>query len=213
LDSNNGLLLLTAKNVRLLNWNMNSAKETNKKNNRFPATKSAIEIASPARTKNGPSNSTIDAKKALAPPAKPVAPISSTPPSPAKLSTIATKANDNTITPKPFALLAAASPATESKTEPRKASASRPSSAARSTVIEAKIDVGFGNTLYLRGQGPGLSWDRGVPCECVDRNTWRWTAPRAEKLTFKLLLNDSVWARGSDLVIGPGERVEVVPAF
>ena len=42
---------------------------------------------------------------------------------------------------------------------------------------------------------------------------WRWTAPAAEKLTFKLLLNDSVWAQGSDLVAGPGEKVEVVPAF
>jgi hypothetical protein len=196
---------------RLVNLNMNSAKDTNKKSNRFPAVKSAIETPSPTRIKNGPSNPTIDAKKALAP--KPVAPISPPPTSPARPSPTATKANE-TITPKPFALLAVASAATDSKPETRKASASKPSSAAaKSTVIEAKIDVGFGNTLYLRGQGPGLSWDRGVPCECVDGNTWRWTAPRAEKLTFKLLLNDSVWARGADLVIGPGERVEVVPAF
>ena len=83
----------------------------------------------------------------------------------------------------------------------------------KSVTIEAKIDVGFGNTLYLRGQGPGLSWERGVPCECVNGNIWRWTAPRAEKLTFKLLLNDSVWAKGADIVIGPGEKVELVPAF
>src|SRR5947207_5016873 len=90
----------------------------------------------------------------------------------------------------------------------------KPAKTGNGTVtIEAKIDVGFGNALYLRGQGPGLSWERGVPCECVNRNTWRWTAPGAEKLTFKLLLNDSVWARGADLVIGPGEKVEVVPAF
>ena len=81
------------------------------------------------------------------------------------------------------------------------------------TVIEAKIDAGFGNTVYLRGNGPGLSWERGVPCVCVNRNTWRWTAPSAEKVTVKLLLNDSVWAQGADLVVGPGEKVEVVPAF
>jgi hypothetical protein len=86
-------------------------------------------------------------------------------------------------------------------------------SSPRATTIEAKIDVGFGNAVFLRGQGPGLSWERGVPCECVNGNIWRWTAPRAEKLTFKLLLNDSVWAKGADLVIGPGEKVEVVPAF
>ena len=81
------------------------------------------------------------------------------------------------------------------------------------TTIEVKVDVGFGNAVYLRGQGPGLSWERGVPCECVNRDTWRWTAPAAEKLTVKPLLNDSVWARGADLVIAPGEQAEVVPAF
>ena len=122
-----------------------------------------------------------------------------------------------TPTPQSFAPTAGTAPAPAPKVlaiQDKKASAPKPVvSAPKSTTIEAKIDVGFGNTLYLRGQGPGLSWERGVPCECVDRNTWRWTAPRAEKLTFKLLLNDSVWARGADLVIGPGEKVEVVPAF
>ena len=143
--------------------------------------------------------------------------VSTPAPTAPKVSTIAAKVKDaGTPGPQSFALLAAtpaAAPkaaAVEDKKSPGQKSAV---SAPRATTIEAKIDVGFGNTLYLRGQGPGLSWERGVPCECVNRNTWRWTAPGAEKLTFKLLLNDSVWARGADLVIGPGEKVEVVPAF
>jgi len=82
-----------------------------------------------------------------------------------------------------------------------------------STVIEAKIDVGFGNQLFLRGQGSGLSWDRGIPLECVDSKTWRLTFPAQEKLLFKLLLNDSVWAKGEDVVVTPGQRVEITPAF
>jgi len=82
-----------------------------------------------------------------------------------------------------------------------------------STIIEAKIDVGFGNQLFLRGQGPGLSWDRGIPLECVDSKTWRLTFPAEEKLLFKLLLNDSVWAKGEDLAVTPGQRVEITPAF
>jgi hypothetical protein len=82
-----------------------------------------------------------------------------------------------------------------------------------STVIEAKIDVGFGNQLFLRGQGSGLSWDRGIPLECVDSKTWRLTFPAEEKLLFKLLLNDSVWAKGEDVVVTPGQRVEITPAF
>jgi len=82
-----------------------------------------------------------------------------------------------------------------------------------STIIEAKIDVGFGNQLFLRGQGSGLSWDRGIPLECVDPKTWRLTFPAEEKLLFKLLLNDSVWAKGEDVAITPGQRVEITPAF
>src|SRR5579872_5239985 len=42
---------------------------------------------------------------------------------------------------------------------------------AEPVTIEAKIDVGFGNTLYLRGEGPGLSWTQGVPLTCVDGKT------------------------------------------
>jgi len=81
------------------------------------------------------------------------------------------------------------------------------------TIVEAKIDVGLGNTLYLRGQGGGLSWNTGVPLTCIDSKTWRWTTRSPEKLTFKLLLNDSIWAQGKDIVVSPGKRVEVVPVF
>ena len=81
------------------------------------------------------------------------------------------------------------------------------------TTIEAKIDVGFGNNLFLRGQGAGLSWDRGIPLTCVDGKTWQWSAKANDKLTFKLLLNDTVWAKGADMVAVPGQKVEVAPAF
>jgi len=83
----------------------------------------------------------------------------------------------------------------------------------RTVTIEAKIDVGFGNTLYLRGEGRGLSWDRGIPLTCVDGSTWKWTSEAEEQLKFKLLLNDSVWAQGEDLIAAPGQKVEVAPAF
>jgi hypothetical protein len=164
--------------------------------------------------------STIAAKvkDASTPGPQPFTPVSTPAPTAAKVSTIGAKANDaRTPAPQSFALPTETTPAPAPKAvavEVKKSPVQKSAvSAPRATTIEAKIDVGFGNRLYLRGQGPGLSWERGVPCECVNRNTWRWTAPTAAKLTFKLLLNDSVWARGADLVIGPGERVEVVPAF
>jgi len=87
------------------------------------------------------------------------------------------------------------------------------SNGSKPVTIEAKIDVGFGNALYLRGEGKGLSWNRGIPLTCVDSSTWKWTGEAADKLKFKLLLNDMVWAAGEDLVATPGEKVRISPAF
>jgi hypothetical protein len=81
------------------------------------------------------------------------------------------------------------------------------------TIIEVKIDVGFGNAVFLRGQGFGLTWERGVPLVCVDGGTWRWTQKVADPVTFKVLLNDQVWSSGDDLVVVPGQKVEVSPSF
>jgi hypothetical protein len=86
-------------------------------------------------------------------------------------------------------------------------------SIAKPVTIEAKIDVGFGNTLYLRGEGLGLSWAHGVPLTCVDGNTWKWTGESKEQMKFKLLINDQVWSQGEDLVAAPGQKVEISPAF
>lgn len=79
--------------------------------------------------------------------------------------------------------------------------------------IEAKIDVGYGNNLFVRGQGGGLSWDRGLPLQNVDSKTWRLIVPAKDKVQFKFLLNDAVWCKGEDLVAAPGKKVEVTPAF
>src|SRR5262249_42926124 len=84
---------------------------------------------------------------------------------------------------------------------------------AKPATIEAKIDVGFGNSLYLRGEGLGLSWTHGIPLTCVDGTTWKWTGETKEQLKFKLLLNDEVWSQGEDVVAVPGQTVEISPAF
>jgi hypothetical protein len=86
-------------------------------------------------------------------------------------------------------------------------------STSKAITIEAKMDVGFGNALYLRGEGLGLSWTRGVPLTCVDSSTWKWSGEAPDKLKFKLLINDAIWCQGEDFVAAPGERVQVSPAF
>jgi hypothetical protein len=81
------------------------------------------------------------------------------------------------------------------------------------TTIDVKMDVGFGNAVYLRGQGSGLTWERGTPLMCVDGKTWRWSQTVSDPITFKILLNDKVWSAGNDLTIAPGQRLEVAPTF
>jgi len=82
------------------------------------------------------------------------------------------------------------------------------------TVIEANIDVGFGNTLYIRGEGPGLNWDRGQTMECVKDDLWAFTIEAAAKpIVFKFLINDETWCNGDDYVVEPGNKITLVPTF
>ncbi len=109
-----------------------------------------------------------------------------------------------------------AAPTTAVKEAPTvKACASAPSRAEETvTTIEARIDVGLGNRLFIRGEGNGLSWEKGEPLQCVDGSTWVWsTTCSLDKLVFKLVLNDQVWAQGDNVTAPAGKRTEVAPAF
>jgi len=83
-----------------------------------------------------------------------------------------------------------------------------------STEITAVINVGFGNALFLRGEGPGLSWDVGFPLNCVSDETWSVSFPATGKaITYKLLINDTTWSTCSDYVAASGSKVTVEPTF
>ncbi len=100
------------------------------------------------------------------------------------------------------------------KATTKKAPAKKKTAAASKTVITAKIDIGFGNTLFLRGEGPGLSWDAGVPMNSVDDDTWSATISGAKSpVVFKFLVNDLSWSAGEDYVADPGSEVVLAPAF
>ena len=81
------------------------------------------------------------------------------------------------------------------------------------TTIDVKLDVGFGNAVFVRGQGNGLTWERGVPLICVDGKTWRWSGEAKDPITFKVLINDKIWSAGNDLTVTPGQKLEVAPRF
>ena len=82
------------------------------------------------------------------------------------------------------------------------------------TVISAQVNVGFGNTLYIRGVGPGLNWDKGVAMTCVADDQWSVTISEAAgPVVCKFLINDLIWCAGDDFVITPGTKMAITPVF
>ena len=82
------------------------------------------------------------------------------------------------------------------------------------TTISARIDVGFGNALFLRGEGADLSWEKGLPMECVQSDLWRIVlADSARAYSFKFLINDTIWSTGPDFTAACGTSVTLTPEF
>jgi hypothetical protein len=82
------------------------------------------------------------------------------------------------------------------------------------TFITAQIDIGFGNHLFLRGEGPGLSWDRGIAMDCTGAGLWTASVKNASvPVVFKVLVNDLSWSGGNDFVVAPGQSVTITPSF
>jgi Na+-transporting methylmalonyl-CoA/oxaloacetate decarboxylase gamma subunit len=82
-------------------------------------------------------------------------------------------------------------------------------------ILVARVLIGIGNKPYVRGEGPGLSPNRGVPMEFVEIGQWRWVAPAdaADPIRVTIYKNDEVPAEGGPIQLHPGETIEVSPAF
>ena len=96
-----------------------------------------------------------------------------------------------------------------------KKTAKKPAASKRSkTVVEAKIDIGFGNLLYIRGDAPGLSWRRGVPMDCKGTDFWSVSMSDTNSaFEYKVLINDIHWAVGANNIAQPGVTSTTEPSF
>jgi hypothetical protein len=126
-------------------------------------------------------------------------------------------------TPAPATKLTAPAPAPKSTAAPkiRKSAAWSPAAPAIVTkprglrvTLVAKIDVGFGNSVFVRGDGAGLGWGKGTPLECTSGDTWTLVLQGVEKpFAFKFVRNDTDWSTGEDYTAAPGDTVTVTPVF
>lgn len=82
------------------------------------------------------------------------------------------------------------------------------------TAVIAKVDVGFGNELFIRGESGGLSWEKGLPMNCKANDEWHWESSSIKKPTpFKLLINDSEWSVGENETVVPSATCSTTPSF
>jgi cell division protein FtsB len=83
------------------------------------------------------------------------------------------------------------------------------------TRLVATAYIGIGNKLFVRGDGPGLSWDKGVPLQFVSIGKWRWETPDATKsITVKLYKNDQQECTSlGPVTLEPGNQHEVTADF
>ena len=83
------------------------------------------------------------------------------------------------------------------------------------TVIVAKYDVGHGNTMFIRGEGAGLTWEAGIQMENAGNDVWVWTTNEASQgpVSFKFLINDEIWSVGDNMIAPVGETTTLYPSF
>lgn len=83
------------------------------------------------------------------------------------------------------------------------------------TRLIATAYIGIGNKLFIRGDGPGLRSDKGVPLQFVSIGKWRWES--AELLfpaTVRLYKNDQVECTAlGEITLEPGHHHEVTAQF
>jgi hypothetical protein len=126
--------------------------------------------------------------------------------------TITTKAKTST------AVKAKKKVATPAKKTPTKKTTTAKSKTAKKDTFATKIcikyDAGFPNNLYVRGEGAGLNWNKGVPCKNVGPNEWIWEVPK-QFITckFKVLINDEHYEQGRDHILHAGSLMEYTPKF
>jgi len=82
------------------------------------------------------------------------------------------------------------------------------------TRVVVKYDVGFHNTIYLRGKGLNLNWDKGTPLKNVKPDEWVWeTETPFTTCEFKALINDKRYEQGENHTLTCGATVQYTPKF
>ena len=77
-----------------------------------------------------------------------------------------------------------------------------------------KCDIGWGNTLFIRGEGNVLNWDKGIALSfCEKGQGWFFETEGTQPIEFKVLINDQQWSAGDNLKLIPGKHSTMNVSF
>lgn len=82
------------------------------------------------------------------------------------------------------------------------------------TRIIINYDVGFNNSLYIRGQGANLNWEKGIQLKNTKSDEWVWETECAfANAEFKILINDKTFETGPNHSLQYGSKITYKPQF
>ena len=84
----------------------------------------------------------------------------------------------------------------------------------KATQIIVDYDCGFGNTLFIRGEHGGLSWEKGKALRNLKAHEWLFEIPSSfTECVFKILINDEQFEIGDNHHVTCGKVITVEPHF
>ncbi|MGH3441451.1 MAG: alpha-amylase family glycosyl hydrolase, partial [Nitriliruptorales bacterium] len=84
------------------------------------------------------------------------------------------------------------------------------------TRIRIHYDVGWGNSITVRGDTYPLRWDEGRGARNLAPDLWEWEMeriPENQSFEFKVLINDTTWSTGDNYIGTGGSTIDVYPTF
>lgn len=77
-----------------------------------------------------------------------------------------------------------------------------------------QCNIGWGNTLFIRGDGAKLNWVKGKALTYDEgKDAWVFKATLTKPLEFKVLINDVQWSEGENFKLVPGQAQTFAPQF
>lgn len=105
-------------------------------------------------------------------------------------------------------------PATPSKSLATASPAYSLSSSGAKTRLVVHYDAGFPNSLYIRGCGAGLSWEKGQLLKNIKADEWIWESHESfSECEFKIVFNDTLYETGENRKLKLGALLEITPVF